>query len=71
MLHFESISDPSSDMNKNMISYKFIGKKKQLLVRKQLFMSAISLLNTFVLFPNQQPFLFSYKFATDRIFVHV
>ena len=27
MLYFESISDPSSDMNKNTISYKFIGKK--------------------------------------------
>ena len=35
MLYFESISDPSSDMDKNTISYKFIGKKKQLLVRKQ------------------------------------
>ena len=35
MLYFESISDPSSDMGKYTISYKFIGKKKQLLVRKQ------------------------------------
>ena len=35
MLYFDSISDPSSDMNKNMTSYKFIGKSKQLLVRKQ------------------------------------
>ena len=35
MLYFESISDPSSDMDKNTISYKFIGKKKQPLVRKQ------------------------------------
>ena len=35
MLYFASISDPSSDMDKNTISYKFIGKKKQLLVRKQ------------------------------------
>ena len=36
MLYFESISDPSSDMNKDTISYKFIGKKnKQLLVTKQ------------------------------------
>ena len=35
MLYFESISDPSSDMDKNTISYKVIGKIKQLLVRKQ------------------------------------
>ena len=35
MLYFESISDPSSDMNKNTISFKFVGKNKQLLVRKQ------------------------------------
>ena len=35
MLYFESISDPSSDMDKNTISHKFIGKKKQLLARKQ------------------------------------
>ena len=28
MLYFESISDPSSDMGKNTISYKFIGKKE-------------------------------------------
>ena len=35
MLHFGSTSDLSSDKNKNTISYKFIGKEKQLLVRKQ------------------------------------
>ena len=35
MLYFESISDPSSDMNKTTISYKFIGKHRQLLVIKQ------------------------------------
>ena len=35
MLYFESISDPSLDMNKNTTSYKFIGKNKQLLVLKQ------------------------------------
>ena len=35
MLYFASISDPSSDMNKNTTSYKFIEKNKQLLVRKQ------------------------------------
>ena len=35
MLYFESISDPSSDMNKNTTSYKFIGRNKLLLVRKQ------------------------------------
>ena len=29
MLYFESISDPSSEMNKNTTSYKFIGKRKQ------------------------------------------
>ena len=28
MLYFESISDPSSEMNKNTTSYKFIGKKQ-------------------------------------------
>ena len=27
MLYFESISDPSSDMDKNTISYKLIGKR--------------------------------------------
>ena len=27
MLYFESISDPSSDMDKNTISYQFIGKR--------------------------------------------
>ena len=30
-------------------------------------MSALSLLNTFVLFYNQQLFVFSYKFVTGRI----
>ena len=35
MLFFESISDPSSDMDNNTISYKFIRKKKQLLAKKQ------------------------------------
>ena len=28
MLYFESISDPSSDMNKDTTSYKFMGKKQ-------------------------------------------
>ena len=28
MLYFESISDPSPDMNKNTISYNFIEKKR-------------------------------------------
>ena len=35
MLYFESISDPLSDINKNTISYKLIGKNEQLLVRRQ------------------------------------
>ena len=34
-------------------------------------LSALSLLNTFVLFYNQQLFVFSNKFVTGRIFVHV
>ena len=34
-------------------------------------MSALSLLNTFVLFYNQQLIVFSYKFVTGRIFVYV
>ena len=29
MLYFESISDPSPDMNKNAISYKFVGIKNE------------------------------------------